>query len=389
MDFDFDRMIDRRQSDSSKWHKYGPEVLPLWVADMDFPAPPPVLEALRQRVEHGVLGYGWGPKELVQVLVDRMQQLYNWQVEPEAIVFLPGVVVGFNLVARALTQPGDGILLQTPVYYPMLDTPGNTGCALDQVELTRQAGGRYAVDMAAFEAAITERTRLFLLCSPHNPVGRVFDRGELERMAEICLRHGVLICSDEIHCDLLFPGHHHIPTASLDPEVAQQTVTLMAPSKTFNVAGLHCSFAVVPNAEMRLRIDGARSGLVSRTLNVMGWTAALAAYRDGQPWLDALLTYLDANRSFLARFVAERLPGVRMHLPDGTYLAWLDCRRAGIEGNPHEFFLHQAKVAVNDGQTFGRGGEGFVRLNFACPRSTLAEALERMATALAEQKSTI
>ena len=383
MSYDFDRVIDRRASDSVKWHRYDEDVLPLWVADMDFASPEPVIRALRRRVEHGIFGYAHELPELRPLVVERLQQLYNWQVEPEALIFVPGVVTGFNLVVQALALPGEGVLAQTPVYYPILHAPGNAGCTLDEMELTRRPDGSYEIDWSAVEEAITDRTRVFILCNPHNPVGRVFRRQELERMADICLRHNIVICSDEIHCDLIFSGQQHIPIASLAPEVAAQTVTLIAPSKTYNIAGLHASVAIIPNPELRQRFQAVRRGLVP-SVGLMGQTAALAAYRDGQPWLEAVLEYLEANRDFVDRFVREELPGITMHPPEGTFLAWLDCRGAGLR-EPHQFFLDKARVALNDGATFGQGGEGFVRLNFACPRSTLVEALERMRNALLDK----
>lgn len=381
MTWNFDRIIDRRASDSAKWRVYDPDVLPMWVADMDFRSPEPVIQALHQRVDHGIFGYSCEPQELTDVIVARLARLYGWKVEPEAVLFLPGVVTGFNLAAHAVTLPGDGILIQTPIYYPMLRVPGNTGCTLDQMELTRRSDGQYEIDFDAFEATITDRTRIFLLCNPHNPVGRVFRRDELERMAEICLRRNVILCSDEIHCDLVFSGHRHIPIASLSPEVEAQTITLMAPSKTFNIAGLHCSVAVIPNGELRKKFNAAKRGLVPG-VTLLAQVAALAAYRDGQPWLDAVMAYLEANRDFLFEQVRDTLPGITMHKPEGTYLAWLDCREAGIPGSPHEFFLNEAQVAFNEGASFGRGGEGFIRLNFGCPRATLEQGLTQMRAAL-------
>ena len=377
MTYNFDQIIDRRHTDSVKWRAFDEDVLPLWVADMDFPAPEPVIRALRERVEHGVFGYGVEPPELREAVVTRLANFYGWQVKPEGLVFVPGVVTAFNLACHAVGAPGDGVLVQTPVYFPMLDAPGNAGLTRDEMELTRQPDGRYVIDFDAFEAAITDRTRLFLLCNPHNPVGRVFGRDELARMAEICLRHDMVICSDEIHCDLLLDGHRHLPTASLAPEIADRTITLMAPSKTYNIAGLHCSVAIIQNKTLRKQFVAAQQGLVDH-VNVLGFVAALAAYRDGQPWLDACLAYLNANCDFLGNYVAANLPGVTMRRPEGAYLAWLDCRQAGISGDPARFFLKQARVALNDGPRFGRGGEGFVRLNFGCPRATLVEALGRM-----------
>ena len=378
---DFDRLIDRRHSDSVKWHYYGDNVLPMWVADMDFLSPEPVLRALHERVEHGVFGYGTDLPELRTVVVERLASLYNWCVTPQDLVFVPGVVTGFNLACRAGAAPGDGMLVQTPVYPPILRVPANVGLTCDEMELTRQPDGYYTIDFDAFEKAITDRTRIFILCNPHNPVGRAFQRHELERMAEICLRRNVVICSDEIHCDLLFGGVRHWPIASLDAEIADRTITLIAPSKTFNIAGLQCSVAIIQNAELRKKFKAARADLANE-VNVLGLVAGLAAYREGQEWLDEALRYLEGNRDLLVQYVSEQMPGLHMGKPEATYLAWLDCREAGIPGNPHKFFLEQAKVAVNDGASFGRGGEGFVRLNFGCPRSTLLEALDKMRAAL-------
>lgn len=379
--YNFDQIIDRRRFESIKWHRYEEDVLPMWVADMDFRSPEPVIEALRERVEHGVFGYGRAPEELQEVIVDRMERLYDWQVSPHEIMFLPAVVTGFNLVCHATASAGQGVLLQTPVYYPMLRAPANAGLTNDEMVLTRRRDGRYEVDFDLMEETVTKRTRVFILCSPHNPVGRVFRREELERMAEICLRNDIVICSDEIHADIVLGDNHHVPTASLAPEVAEQTVTLIAPSKTYNLAGLKCSAAIVQNTRLRARLKATYPDLIPST-NILGYQAALAAYTGGQPWLDALLAYLEENLDYLLQRVETDLPGITTTRPEGTYLAWLDCREAGIPGNPHDFFLERARVAMNDGATFGRGGEGFVRLNFGCPRSMLTEALDRMSEAL-------
>jgi cystathionine beta-lyase len=378
---DFDTVIDRRRTDSEKWRRYGDGVLPLWVADMDFRSPEPVIQALQERVAHGVFGYGAEPGELRAVIVERLSRLYGWQVSEADIVFAPGVVTGFNLACRAVASPGEGVLMQTPVYPPILAAPLNAGLQRQAMELTRQADGRYTIDFEAFERTVTADTRLFILCNPHNPVGRAFSRDELMQMAQLCLRHKVVICSDEIHCDLLLPGTQHIPIAALDPEVAAQTITLMAPSKTFNIAGLQCAFAVIQNPDLRRRFVAARGGLAPG-VNLMGFVAGLAAYRDGQTWLDDLLDYLAGNLDYLMASVGTNLPGIHLARPEATTLAWLDCRHVRLPDNPHRFFLQQARVAVNAGAAFGPGGEGFVRLNFGCPRALLAEALERMSTAL-------
>jgi cystathionine beta-lyase len=384
--FDFDRVIDRRSTESAKWARYGPDVLPLWVADMDFASPPAVIEALRARVDHGVFGYGYklDTSPLHEVFAERLLKRYGWRVAPETIVLIPGVIVGFNLAARILAAPGDGLLLQTPVYPPLLRVPANAGLVLDDAPLARSADGRYAVDLEAAATAIGPRTRMLLLCSPHNPVGRVFTRDELTGLAELCLRRGVAICADEIHCELVYEGHPHVPIASLDDEVARQTITLMAPSKTFNLPGLKCGLAIIPDAALRQRFTDAWVDLVP-SVNILGYTAALAAYRDGQPWLEALLGYLQANRDFVVEFVRRHLPGIAVRAPEATSLAWLDCRAAdpAAARDPFTFFLERARVALNDGKLFGRGGAGFVRLNFGSPRALLAEGLTRMRDALA------
>jgi cystathionine beta-lyase len=377
----FDCIIDRRCTDSSKWCRYEADVLPLWVADLDFASPEPVIRALQDRVEHGIFGYDRPPEGLCEVIQERLERLYGWRVEREAIQFMPGVVSAFNLACHAIGAPGDGVLVETPVYPPMLRAPGNADRACQVVPLI---GGpdRYEHDFDAFEEAIGEQTSLFLLCNPHNPVGRVFDTNELAPLADICLRNGVVICSDEIHCDIIFKEHRHVPIASIAPEIAAQTITLIAPSKTYNIAGLGISVAVVQNPDLRERLERAGNDLIPG-VSSLAYTAGLAAYRDGQAWLDALLTHLEANRDYLVDFIGTDMPGVRCLRPEGTFLAWLDCREAGIPGNPHQFFLEQARVAMNDGPAFGADGEGFVRLNFGCTRGTLADALTRMQGALA------
>ena len=380
MKYDFDTWKDRKGSDSSKWKKYGAEVLPLWVADMDFVSAEPILRALHERVDHGFFGYTQPLDELCQTIRDRLKSLYGWEVPSEALYFLPGLVTGLNFSVQAFSSPGEGVLVQPPVYHHFVRDPVHHGRALLDPPLVPK-GDTYEVDFEAFERAITPQTRIFILCNPHNPVGRVFTRPELEKMAEICLRHGLVICSDEIHCDLVYEGFRHIPIASLGPEVARRTITLMAPSKTYNLAGLRSGFAVIESPELAGGWKKATLGINSG-LNIMGQVAALAGYREGKEWLDQVLAYLQGNRDFLSRSIAGRLPGLRMARMEATYLAWLDCRGAGIRGNPFQFFLKEAKVALNDGADFGRGGEGFVRLNFASPRKMLEEALGRMSAAL-------
>jgi cystathionine beta-lyase len=384
--FNFDQVVERRGSDSNKWCRYGDEVLPLWVADMDFASPPAIQEALHERIHHGVFGYCNDPETLRAVFCERLESFYGWKIEPEHLVFLPGLVCGLNAVTRAIGTPGDGVLVNTPVYQPFLSAPGNHNRELHagDLRLTRRARGEiyYELDLDALEQAIRPNTRLFLLCNPHNPVGRAYTRQELSDLAELCLRHDLVICSDEIHNELLHGDTTHTPIATLSPEIADRTITLMAPSKTFNIPGLGCSMAIVTNPDLRRSLERAMAGIVPH-VNVLGYVAAIAAYRDSTDWMLALRDYLTANRDFAVQFLAERLPQLRYTVPEATYLLWIDCRDAGIPGNPFQFFLEEARVALNEGSGYGEAGTGFVRLNFGCPRATLRQALEQMEEALA------
>jgi cystathionine beta-lyase len=384
MKYDFDEIVERRDTDSVKWGVYSGEVLPLWVADMDFRSADPILQALRLRVDHGVFGYSRPSRILTRVLQERMARLYHWEVQEQEVVFLPGIVTGLNVAFQAFAALGEGILAQPPVYFHFLRDPVQHGRMLQDPPLVRK-GDSYEIDFDQFERAITGSTRVFVLCNPHNPVGRVYTKAELEAMAEICLRHSLIICSDEIHCDLLYPPHRHIPIATLSPEVEKRTVTLMAPSKTYNIAGLECGYAVIKNAGLRRIWRDYSYGAVPG-VNIMGHVAALAGLNEGQEWLGQVLTYLEGNRDYLFEYLQQKMPSIRMCRVEATYLAWLDCGGAAIRGNPSEFFLNKARVALSDGAEFGKGGEKFVRLNFACPRQRLTQALEQMRSALSEAK---
>jgi len=344
---------------------------------MDFRSPPAVIEALKRRCDHGVFGYTHPPIELVDTVLARLYGLYGWPVERDWIVWLPGLVTGLNVSCRAVGEDGDAVLSAIPVYPPFLSAPRSSRRTLRTVELVRR-DGRWTFDFDALANAISPRTRLFLLCSPHNPVGRLFTPDELAALAAICERHDLIICSDEIHGDLILDeDKKQIPTATLSREVADRTITLMAPSKTFNVPGLGCSFAVIPNRALRERFRAAMAGIVP-DVNALGFTAALAAYREGGEWLQAVLAYLRENRDIVTRAVAA-MPGLSMTHVEATYLAWIDTRGAGIEDSTGFFLKHGA--GLSDGKDFG--GPGFVRLNFACPRSRLTAALERMKRAMA------
>jgi len=381
MQYNFDEIIPRRETESIKWNLYGKEILPFWVADMDFRSPQPVIDALEARVKHGVFGYPAENLALKETIRERLSNLYQWNISLEDIVFLPGVVNGFNLVIKALTQPDQQVLMQPPVYHPFLSAPQNAGALRKDSPLQMDLNRRYQIDFDHFQQSMDANTSMFLLCNPHNPVGRVFTKNELSQMADICLKKDVFICSDEIHADIIYPGYRHIPIASLSPEIAQNTITLMAPSKTFNIAGLGFSFAVAQNPELRKKLKQARVGIVPE-VNLLGYTAALAAYQHGDEWLSQLLVYLEGNYRALVEFVEENIPEIKITPIEGTYLAWLDCRDLAIPKSPYEFFLQDAGVAFNDGKIFGPGGDGFVRFNFGCPRSVMIEGLDRMNQAL-------
>jgi len=378
----FDQRIDRLASESSKWHTFDPDVVPMGVADMDFLAPDPVIDMLRQRVDHGVFGYAKEPPELRSVIVERLQRLYDWDVSPKSLLFVPGVVPAANVACQALTEPGDGILVQVPTYGNLLRCPEHARCELQVAPVVADDEGYSRMDWERTESAIDASTRLFLLCSPHNPTGRVYRRQEVERMAEMVLRHDLFICSDEIHCDLVYPEFKHTPIASLSPDVAARTITLMAPSKTFNIAGLKTSVAIIPDKELRTRFEAGRRGILG-SVSIMGHMAALAAYREGDGWLQEALAYLRANRDLVHETVQSSMPGIRMSKPEGTYLAWLDCREAAFEGNPFKFFLKHARVGLTPSWVFDPECRRHVRLNFGCPRAQLQEALDRMVAALA------
>jgi cystathionine beta-lyase len=383
MTFNFDTPPDRRGTDSQKWQRYaGRDVLPMWVADMDFEAAPAIVEALRRRAAHGIFGYARPVKATVDAVLGALASRYRWQVEPSWLVWLPGLVCGLNVAARAFAEPGDEVLSLSPIYPPFTTAPRNSARVPRSIPLALNAGARrWEIDWDLLEKALTPRTRILLLCHPHNPVARVWSHAELVRAAEFSARHNLVLISDEIHCDLLLePGAVHEPAAVAAPEAARRTVTLMAPSKTFNIPGLGASFAVIPDPALRAAYTKAAAGIVAE-VNVFGYAACEAAYRDGEPWRQALIAYLRANRDYLEGFVARELPGVRIEAPiEATYLAWLNVEELGLASPVRHF--EAAGVGLSDGIPFGARPGTHVRINFGCPRSTLALGLERMKAAL-------
>ncbi|MBL9199889.1 MAG: PatB family C-S lyase [Opitutaceae bacterium] len=380
--FDFDHAPDRRGTDSQKWQKYaGRDVLPLWVADMDFASAPPIIEALHRRVDHGIFGYARPVQSTTGAIVEAMKRNYGWKIDPAWIVWLPGLVVGLNVTAQAFAEPGDEVLTLSPVYPPFMSAPKNSARASITVPWAQDGRG-WAIDWDALERAVTPRTKLFYLCNPHNPLARVWRRAELTRLAEFCERHNLILCSDEIHCDLILdPALPHIPTAVLSPEIAARTITLMAPSKTYNVPGLGTSIAIIPDAMRRARFLRATAGIVAE-VTCLGFTACEAAYRDGEPWRQALLAYLRGNRDYLLEAIARDLPGVRVEAPvEATYLLWMNVAALG-HANPAAHFEKHG-VGLSDGAMFGAAKGSHVRLNFGCARATLVEAVRRMKAGLA------
>ena len=381
MAFDFATPVERRapegQYASQKWHRYAADVLPLWVADMDFHSPPAVIDALQRRVAHGVYGYGEVPTTLSEALCQWSAHHYAWSIEPEWQQWLPGVVPALHFAAMALTQPGEGVLTIAPIYPPFLAVAERTGRLAQRAMLAEPAapGEPWRLDNEALEAAITPQTRLLLWCHPHNPTGRVWTLRELEQLAAVVERHDLWVVSDELHCDLLLDeGARHRPLAALFPELAKRTITLWAPSKTFNLAGLTSACAVIPDPTLRHRFAEATKGFLPDG-NVLGLVAAEAAYREGEPWRQALLDVLRRHRTALEARVAT-WPGVSLSAPESTYLAWLDMRDAGLGETPAQTLLEKAGVALSEGAAFGC--PGFVRLNFGTTASQLEAALSRM-----------
>jgi cysteine-S-conjugate beta-lyase len=385
MSFDFDTIPQRLGTDSQKWQKYaGKEILPLWVADMDFRSSPAIIAALHERVDHGIFGYARPTASTVSAVTDALASRYGWTIDPAWIVWLPGLVCGLNVTAQAFAQPGEEVLTLTPVYPPFMTAPKNSGRVSVTVPFTLNTTGkpaRWDIDWEALERAVTPKTKLFFLCNPHNPLARVWRRDELVRLGEFCARHDLILCSDEIHCDLILdPSLPHIPTATLSPEIAARSLTLMAPSKTYNVPGLGTSFAIIPDSTLRAKFVRATAGIVAE-VTTLGFSACEAAYRDSEPWRQDLLAYLSGNRDVLLDVLARELPGVHVATPiEATYLAWINIEALDLADPIAHFEQHG--VGLSECAFFGAKRGSHVRINFGCPRATLAEALRRIKTAV-------
>ena len=382
-DFDAVSLQALRRRGGVKWTRYPPDVLPAWVADMDFDMAAPIRDGLARMMEANDLGYpakapAGGLGEAFAAFAAR--RFPGWTVPVERMIAIADVVQGIHLAIEAYTRPGDGVCTLTPVYPPFLQAVEATGRRLDSCTMAR-GGDRYEIDFDALRAAVDERTRLLLLCTPHNPLGRVFEREELEALAALAIERDLVVVADEIHADVVYPGARHIPFASLGPEAEARTLTMTSATKSFNIAGLRCAVAIFGSERLAERFE-AWPERVRGAVSSFGLEATRIAWTECDEWLDALLAHLEGNRDFLHAFVAERLPGIRMALPAATYLGWLDCRGFGLDPDPYHWFLDRARVGFNDGRDFGDGGEGHVRINFATSRPILTQILERMEEAL-------
>ncbi len=376
---------DRRKNiNGTKWTFVPKDVLPMWVADMDFPAPKPILNALHKVADHGVLGYEIPGKVLQETVSARMDRLYKWKVQPESVLAVTGIVSGFSVAARAFCSPKKGVVIQTTVYNEFHEVKNNVDIPQVDIPLVKSVKGNiisYEIDWDVFEKQV-KKARIFLLCNPHNPLGIIFSRKELTRMAEICIKNKVIIVSDEIHSELMLGGSKFTPMAKISREIEKHVITLIAPSKTFNVPGLFCGFAIIPNEELRKPFETELNHLRLH-VGSMGLHAAHTAFSgqcDG--WLNELNSYLTGNRDFLVDYVTKYMPNVRTTVPDATYLGWLDFTQTGIQGSPFDFFLKNAKVFLSDGRIFGKEGEGHTRINFGTSRKLLKEGLDKMRNAL-------
>lgn len=398
MGANFDRIMERRGTDSLKWDGcreiFGTdELLPMWVADSDWRAPQVAIDAIIERAKHGIFGYTLPGNELDRAVVNWVKRRYGWEIEQEWLVYTSGVVPAINVAIKGFTRPGDGVIIQSPVYYPFFSAIERNGTCLVNNQLIYN-GKRYLMDFKDLEEKLStnqlnkkdeSRIKLIILCSPHNPVGRVWEKEELIHLGKICGKYGVLVVSDEIHADLIFRGYRHIPFGSLSNEFAKNSITMIAPSKTFNLAGLHCSVNIIPDPDIRARFKEAMDGFVTRG-NVLGFAAMKAVYSKGDEWLEEQLDYLQANLEYALDFIEKQLPGVTAVKPEGTYLLWMDFSGLGMEDQElNDFMIKKARVGLDAGSWFGPGGEGYMRLNLACPRRTLKQGLSRIREAVLKE----
>ncbi|MGJ9457473.1 MalY/PatB family protein [Oceanobacillus sp. CF4.6] len=384
----FDEIYDRRNTRSVKWDLLqevfqSDDVLPMWVADMDFKAPDEVNDALVKRAQHGIYGYTVIDDDVSDSILNWLQKRHQWKIDKSWLSYSPGVVTSLHMAVQAFTEPKDKILIQTPVYTPFYSVITEHNREVVKNKLVH-SNNYYAIDFEDFEKKLKDNVKAFILCSPHNPVGRVWKKEELAEMARLCLKYDVMIFSDEIHSDLVFPGEHHIPIASLSEEVADQTITCMAPSKTFNLAGLDASYVITTNKERRKKLDTtfSKQGF-HNMLNTMGNTALEAAYTHGEPWLDELVALLENHTNYVTEMFAKHAPQLKVNKTEGTYLLWVDCTDLEMDSKElKKFMIEKARVGLNAGVDYGEDGEQFMRINIACPRATLEEGVKRIVDAV-------
>ena len=386
--WNFDEPAGREGTDCIKYDRreetFGvKDIIPMWVADMDFNTPDFIVESLQKRLEHHIYGYSFRSSEYFQSMISWIKTRHNWTVEKEWISFSPGIVPALNFCTLAFTQPGDSIIVQPPVYFPFFSAAESHGRNLIYNRLT-ESEGKWDMDYNSLIAGIDSKTKMIIISNPHNPVGRVWTPEELNNLADICLKNNILIISDEIHCDLVLPGFTHTPMASLSEKIAENTVTLIAPSKTFNLAGLSTSSVIIKNPVLRKSFNRIVDNLHVGNGNIFGNTASIAAYANGHKWLDALLDYIDNNIEFVKDYCGKMIPEIIPVQPEATYMIWLDCRRFGMSGKDlQNFFVHKAGVGMNEGSTFGPGGEGFMRMNLGTTHQTVMKAMEQIERAVA------
>jgi cystathionine beta-lyase len=393
--YDFDQVCNRKDTDCLKWDLidsvFGEDdIIPLWVADMDFPVSEEIKEALKERIEHPFYGYTRPGVGIVDAVVKRMKDKFDWDIEPEWVVFTPGVVPALHIAIRSLTHPGDEVLLQKPVYYPFFPAVTSSGCQIVNNGL-KLIDGKYEIDFEDLEEKLLphsglgsnpNRIKTMIFCNPHNPVGRVWNREEITKLGKMAIDNGLVVISDEIHCEILFEDNKHTPFATISKEFEQNSIICMSPSKTFNLAGLDVSSIIIPNKEIRENFINTQNGMVPGP-NLFGLTALEAAYRHGDEWLEQVMEYITQNLDFLVQYTENKIPKIKVIKPQGTYLIWLDCRELGLNDEKlKKFLLKEAKVGLNDGFIFGEEGSGFVRINIACPQTILEEALKRIENAV-------
>ncbi len=386
MKYNFDEIIDRRNSDSKKWNEQDDklldgDILPMWIADMDFKSCDEIVDALKERADHGVFGYPYINDSVYESIIKWVKDSYNWDIKREWISFTPGVVAGFNLGIRVLTKENEGVIIQPPVYPPFYRVINASGRELVANPL-RYEDNRFEIDFEDLEDKLKE-SKLLLLCSPHNPVGRVWTREELERISELVIKYDAYIVSDEIHGDLVFKDHNHINIGSLSKEMEKRTITLIAPSKTFNIAGLATSVGIIPNPEIKKAFDEEAMRLEVGGVSIFGGVALEASYRHGKDWLDQAMDYIEGNADFAVDYIRKNIPKIKVNKPEGTFLLWLDFKEYGLDQNVLVDLLRdKGRVTLNDGSAFGQEGVGFLRFNIGCPKSLVEEGLKRIEKAL-------